>query len=67
MYFSNVVVGILAAQAMSNDRRPSPAQAGKYAALMAAAALPVSGAPLMGLIEPRMVSHNLPVFVSSQY
>jgi len=31
MYFSNVVVGILAAQAMSNDRRPSPAQAGKYA------------------------------------
>lgn len=31
MYFSNVVVGILAAQALSNDRRQSPATAGKYA------------------------------------
>ncbi|RBA20909.1 hypothetical protein FPRO05_08356 [Fusarium proliferatum] len=53
MYFSNIVVGALAAQAMSGDRRPTPALAGKFAALMAAAALPVSGVPVIGLIEPR--------------
>ncbi|KAF4477161.1 hypothetical protein FAGAP_12488, partial [Fusarium agapanthi] len=53
MYFSNIVIGALAAQALSGDRRPAPALAGKFAALMASAALPVSAVPVIGLIEPR--------------
>lgn len=80
MFFTNVVVGVLAAQAVSNTAGPRPAQAGKYAvcisvsflwtkltryqALMAIAALPVSGAPLMGLIEPRFVSASLLLLLS---
>ncbi|KAF4953769.1 hypothetical protein FGADI_5762 [Fusarium gaditjirri] len=59
MYFSNVVVTVLAAQAFSQDSRVSRSSFGQVAALMAAAALPADALALpIFSVEKREPHHQ---------
>ncbi|GKU10945.1 unnamed protein product [Fusarium langsethiae] len=58
MYFTNVFVAALAAQAFSRDGRVSSSGTGKLAALMALGAAPGSALPIFTTVEVREVIHN---------
>ncbi|KAF4457325.1 hypothetical protein F53441_715, partial [Fusarium austroafricanum] len=58
MYFSNIIVSALAAQALAQDNRVPRARVGQVAALMAAAALPGSAVPVFDALEARDPHHQ---------
>ncbi|RKK19837.1 hypothetical protein BFJ65_g6550 [Fusarium oxysporum f. sp. cepae] len=58
MYFSNVIVATLAAQALAQDNRVPRVRVGRVAALVAAAALPVRALPVFDALEARDPHHG---------